>query len=71
MTEKSIGHYTIFEKPGEGGMGEVYEAADQRLRRMAAPKVLPRGASASKQDRPCFLGEAQAPGSVSIPTPAP
>jgi serine/threonine-protein kinase len=41
MIGKMLGHYQITSQLGKGGMGEVYQAKDQKLGRDVAIKVLP------------------------------
>jgi len=41
MIGKTLSHYEIKSQLGKGGMGEVYKAIDQKLRREVAIEVLP------------------------------
>jgi serine/threonine protein kinase/tetratricopeptide (TPR) repeat protein len=60
MIGQILGHYRIVEKIGEGGMGVVYRAHDERLDRDVALKLLPAGLLANSTAVKSFREEAQA-----------
>ena len=57
---RTLGHYRIVEKIGEGGMGVVYRAHDERLDRDVAIKVLPEAVAADPDRLRRFEREAKA-----------
>jgi len=60
MIGKTLGPFRIVEKIGEGGMGVVYRAVDERLNRDVALKVLPGTSVADDASRARFRKEALA-----------
>src|SRR5512138_2650940 len=62
-----IGPYEILGPLGAGGMGEVYRARDERLKRDVAIKVLPSSFSKDPERLRRFEHEAQAAGGLNHP----
>jgi serine/threonine protein kinase len=67
MIGKTISHYKILEKLGEGGMGIVYKAQDQKLDRLLALKFLPPHLTVTENDKARFLQEAKAASAINHP----
>jgi serine/threonine protein kinase len=64
---KTISHYQVLEKLGEGGMGVVYKAKDTHLDRFAAIKLLPAERVADPERKRRFIQEAKAASALNHP----
>ncbi|MGB3091640.1 MAG: serine/threonine-protein kinase, partial [Candidatus Zixiibacteriota bacterium] len=60
MVGKTISHYKILDKLGEGGMGIVYKAEDTKLDRVVAIKFLPQHLTTESVEKERFVHEAKA-----------
>jgi TolB-like protein len=67
MIGRTISHYEILGKLGEGGMGVVYRARDTKLDRDVALKFLPAGLTGDEESRKRFVREAKAAAALSHP----
>jgi Tol biopolymer transport system component/tRNA A-37 threonylcarbamoyl transferase component Bud32 len=67
MIGSTLGHYYIECTLGEGGMGVVYKARDERLNRSVAIKTLPPDRVADPVVRQRFMQEARAAGALNHP----
>ena len=66
-TGTRLGRYEVLTSLGEGGMGEVYRAKDERLGRDVAIKILPSSFSADPDRLRRFEQEARATGALNHP----
>lgn len=67
MIGTKVSHYTIMERIGAGGMGEVYKAFDPRLDRVIALKILNPAAMSDEGKRQRFMQEARAVSALNHP----
>ena len=67
MIGRTIAHYQILEKLGEGGMGVIYKARDTHLDRFVAIKVLPPERVADPERKRRFVQEAKAASALNHP----
>src|SRR5215469_11735517 len=65
--QKTIAHYRITRKLGEGGMGEVWRATDTKLNREVAIKLLPETFAGDPDRLARFTREAQVLASLNHP----
>jgi serine/threonine-protein kinase len=67
LISRTLGHYRIVDKIGEGGMGVVYRAHDERLDRDVAIKVLHEAVAQDADRLARFEREAKAVAKLSHP----
>ncbi len=67
MVGQQVSHYRILRQLGSGGMGEVYAAEDERLRRRVAIKFISRQVMVNDEMRERFEREAQTASALNHP----
>ena len=64
MIGQTVAHYTILDKLGEGGMGEVWRAEDTKLGRQVAIKLLPEAFTSDGERLARFRTRSPGPGRI-------
>ncbi len=67
MIGRTVSHYRVLDKLGQGGMGEVFLALDTSLDRKVALKFLPPGLQGDEVARQRFLREAKSAAAIDHP----
>jgi serine/threonine protein kinase/Tol biopolymer transport system component len=67
MTGRTIAHYQVLDKLGEGGMGVVYKAHDTELDRLVAIKILTPDKLTNTERKARFVQEAKAASALNHP----
>jgi serine/threonine protein kinase len=67
MIGKTISHYKILDKIGEGGMGVVYKARDTKLDRIVPLKFLPKHLLCDEEAKTRFVHEAKTASALDHP----
>ena len=65
--DRSIAHYNLLERIGQGALGEVYRARDTQVGRTIALKLVPEAAFTRKAKAERFLEDARAAAALSHP----
>jgi serine/threonine-protein kinase len=67
LVGRTLGHFKIESRLGAGGMGIVYRASDEKLRRQVALKVLPPALIGDEERRQRFFREARSAAAITHP----